>query len=409
MTIISTFEEHLTAYPVFYRTYSRRTNDSRENWLDVCKRTTQGLAKLGRLSLAEAELIYNQQKELKALTSGRYLWVGGTDWAEKPDNFPGVYNCSSTIIDSWEAFALVMDVTMMGCGAGAVVEPRYINQLPKIINSINLRITKTIGSQTKELRQENSSLVAGQNEITIICGDSRKGWVDAYRMLLELSSDDTYGAFGHLINVNIDLSNVRPAGERLNGFGGISNPILLADTFINCASVLNKSVGRQLNSVECCLLIDISAKAIVAGNVRRSAGMKQGCQYDKTFETAKDNLWQQTPNGKWFIDPERDALRMSNHTRVFHQKPTKQECIDAVRKQYYSGEGAIQWVGEAVARANIDVIDKLGSNGKELVLDSYQKGTLKELIKEVLGEVSDKEIEHRLARYGLNPCLTADN
>lgn len=409
MTINSTFEEHLTAYPVFYRTYSRRTNDSRENWLDVCQRTTQGLVRLGQLSLAEAELIYNQQKELKALTSGRYLWVGGTDWAEKPENFPGVYNCSSTIIDSWEAFALVMDVTMMGCGAGAVVEPKYINQLPKIINSINLRISKEIGSQPKELRQEDSSLVAGQNEVTIICGDSRKGWVDAYRMLLELSSDDTYGAFGHLINVNVDLSNVRPAGERLKGFGGISSPVLLPDVFIKCSSILNKATGRQLNSLECCLLMDTAALAIVAGNIRRSASIKQSDASDKIFETAKDNLWQQTPDGKWFVDPERDALRMSNHTRVFHQKPTKQECIDAVRKQYYSGEGAIQWVGEAVARANVDVVDKLGTNGKKLVLDAYQNSTIKELIKETLKDVSDKEIEHRLARYGLNPCLTADN
>ena len=45
--------------------------------------------------------------------------------------------------------------------------------------------------------------------------------------------------------------------------------------------------------------------------------------------------------------------RMANHTRVFHRKPTLEECIDAVRKQYYSGEGAIQWAGEAVARANL--------------------------------------------------------
>jgi len=46
---------------------------------------------------------------------------------------------------------------------------------------------------------------------------------------------------------------------------------------------------------------------------------------------------------------------MANHTRVFHHKPTLDEC-EAVRKQYYSGEGAIQWAGEAVARANCDLL-----------------------------------------------------
>ncbi|MHC5731230.1 MAG: ribonucleoside-triphosphate reductase, partial [Nostoc sp.] len=87
-----------------------------------------------------------------------------------------------------------------------------------------------------------------------------------------------------------------------------------------------------------------------------SAGMRQGSSEDSLFADAKDNLWQQDESGNWRIDPERDALRMANHTRVFHRKPTLEECLDAVRKQYYSGEGAIQWAGEAVARSNIDLL-----------------------------------------------------
>jgi len=35
---------------------------------------------------------------------------------------------------------------------------------------------------------------------------------------------------------------------------------------------------------------------------------------------------------------------------VYFTTPTLDECIEAVRKQYYSGEGAIQWAGEAAAR-----------------------------------------------------------
>jgi ribonucleotide reductase class II len=136
----------------------------------------------------------------------------------------------------------------------------------------------------------------------------------------------------------VDLCDIRPAGEPLKGFGGVANPVKLTDLYQRVALILNKANGRQLNSVECCLLIDEAASTIVAGNIRRSAGMRQGASDDELFANAKMNLWQQDEAGNWRIDPERDALRMSNHTRVFHHKPTLNECIDAVRQQYYSGK-----------------------------------------------------------------------
>ncbi|MFM6343964.1 MAG: ribonucleoside-triphosphate reductase, adenosylcobalamin-dependent, partial [Dolichospermum sp.] len=116
--------------------------------------------------------------------------------------------------------------------------------------------------------------------------------------------------------------------------------------------------------------------------------------------TVKDNLWQQV-DGSWQIDPERDALRMANHTRVFHRKPTLEDCINSVTKQYYSGEGAIQWAGEAVARANADIISQ---ENKISFLAAYQEGQARDWILKRYPNISDKELEHRLNRYGLNPC-----
>ncbi|WP_442943133.1 LAGLIDADG family homing endonuclease [Nostoc sp.] len=133
-----------------------------------------------------------------------------------------------------------------------------------------------------------------------------------------------------------------------------------------------------------------------------SAGMRQGSSEDSLFADAKDNLWQQDENGNWRIDPERDALRMANHTRVFHRKPTLEECVGAVRKQYYSGEGAIQWAGEAVARSNIDLLPTQAL--KVEFLQAYEQGTAKQWLKERHSNLDVNELEHRLARYGLNPC-----
>ncbi|WP_427162217.1 ribonucleoside-triphosphate reductase, adenosylcobalamin-dependent [Aliinostoc sp. HNIBRCY26] len=795
------------ANPVFFRTYSRRTEAGlRETWDEVCDRTIQGLVELGKLTPEEAAILEKTQRKLQALPSGRWLWVGGTDWINKSKNFSGAYNCTSTNLRDWNAFGLMMNLAMMGCGTGAVIEPQYINQLPPIRNLLHVTVQGNVGDTTKELRREYTQTHIEGNTVTIHVGDSREGWVGSYQTLLELSTNER---FTDEVQVIVDVSDVRQAGETLRGFGGVANPVKLPGLYQRCAAILNKAVGRQLTSVECCLLIDEAAVTIVAGNIRRclpedalvhtsqglvpirdvqvgdlvqtplgfrrvvdkfdqgwqdvyeietnatypratlnhrqavladakggivwkyfnslvagdrllhnkqvlpgtvthlppdftesrpsqsrtaktfvvpeltaevawligfthgdgyvalgrnkydkpygrvewsmnsldaettsriqvkidtalalfglsavhsttkgentaksicssirlaeyfhcyikqpnvpltvpsfilqgsvdiraaylaglmdsdggvnnrpphlvtsvyrsfirqvsvvlsslgiagrltttypqnsswqvkynltipalkerynsliaphsakgelrqglkmygftvpgvimreaytysemremgfqgsrtvdanyeryiaeadisldipvtvkglgsydhvqtydieveeahcfycdgylthnSAGMRQFISDDEQGATAKDNLWQQDENGNWRIDPERDALRMANHTRVFHRKPTLEECINAVRKQYYSGEGAIQWAGEAVARANCDLLTTQAL--KADFIKAYEQGIAKDWLQKRHNEIDDHELEHRLARYGLNPC-----
>ncbi len=288
---------------------------------------------------------------------------------------------------------------MMGCGTGAVIEPQYINQLPPIRNRLQVTIQGKIGNTPEKDRREFTQTVIQGNRVTIYVGDSREGWVNSYQTLLELSTDIR---FTDDIQVCVNLDDVRRSGETLKGFGGVANPVKLSGLYTRCASILNQAVGRKLNSVECCLLIDEAAVSIVAGNIRRSAGMRQFIAEDENGATAKDNLWKQDAQGNWSIDPERDALRMANHTRVFHHKPTLEECLASVQKQYYSGEGAIQWAGEAVARANVDLLKTIEL--KKQFLNAYATGQARTWIKENYPEMEDSELEHRLSRYGLNPC-----
>ena len=337
------------AYPVFYRPYSRRLDDGqRESWYDVCDRTLTGLVELGKLTNDEKTLVQRMQRELKALPSGRWLWVGGTEWSKQPKNFSGAYNCTSTNVVDWRAFGLMMDLAMMGCGTGAILEPKYIDRLPVIRNRLSVTMVGAVGATPADRRREETDVTVDGNRVEIRVGDSRNGWVMSYQKILELSSDDRFTGD---IEVVVNLSDIRPAGEKLKGFGGMANPVKLPELYGRCATILNAANGRKLSSVECCLLIDEAAACVVAGNIRRSAGMRQFDSHDALAATAKDNLWQQDAEGNWRIDPERDALRMANHTRVFHTKPSLAEMTDAVRKQFYSGEGAIQWAGEAERRA----------------------------------------------------------
>ena len=391
------------AYPVFFRSYSRKTSSGkRENWSEVGERNLSGLKELGKLSDEELILMREMQSNQKAQPSGRWLWIGGTPWINKNQNFSGAYNCTSTNLIDWEAFALMMDLAMMGCGTGAIIEPHFINNLPTVINKINIKSVSEVGITPKDQREEKSSLEIKGKDLHIKVGDSRRGWVDSYKYLLEASSNES---LEREIDVYIDLEDIRPAGESLKGFGGMANPIKLKDLYSRVASLLGKAIGRKLSTVECCLLIDEAAVTIVAGNIRRSAGMRQFASDDKEAASAKENLWSQDANGNWRIDPEKDALRMANHTRVYHTKPTYQTVLDAVTKQFHSGEGAIQFAPEAIARSNADILkdDELRKEFIE-IYSEQGKDEARNWINSSYGPFSEEELDHRMSRYGLNPC-----
>ena len=391
------------ANPVFYRTYSRKASEGRESWSQVGSRNLEGLRKLGQLNDDEVQLLARMQSEKKALPSGRWLWIGGTRWIEQPENFSGSYNCTSTNLVDWQAFGLMMDLAMMGCGTGAIIEPHLIDRLPVVLNTIEVHTVSDIGITPAAERQDDCTHSIDGNHVRIKVGDTRRGWVDSYQLMLELSSDERFN--GGLIHVHIDLSDVRPVGETLKGFGGMANPVKLKDLYGRVARLLNKAQGRRLSSVECCLLIDEAAVTIVAGNIRRSAGMRQFAADDHIAASSKDNLWQQDDEGNWRIDPERDALRMANHTRVYHTRPSKEVVHAAVTKQFNSGEGAIQFAPEAIARSNADLLStpELRSEFIEVYCDQGRQEAGRWL-NENHGPIGADELEHRLGRYGLNPC-----
>ncbi|QNJ08490.1 ribonucleoside-diphosphate reductase [Synechococcus sp. Minos11] len=390
------------ANPVFYRTYSRKTATGRESWKQVVERNLAGLKSLGQLNDDEIDLMRRMQLRQASLPSGRWLWIGGTPWIEKQENFSGAYNCTSTNLVDWEAFGLMMDLAMMGCGTGAIIEPHLVERLPVVRNELRVLSVSNIGATPAAERQEATSHSIEGHKVQIKVGDTRRGWVDSYQLLLDLSSDER---FSGPVEIEVDLSDVRPVGETLKGFGGMANPVKLKDLYGRVAQILNNALGRQLTSVECCLLIDEAAVTIVAGNIRRSAGMRQFASADTAAAGAKENLWQQDSDGNWRIDPERDALRMANHTRVFHTRPSLEVVQEAVTKQFHSGEGAIQFAPEAIARSNADLLTtaELRQEFQEIYCEQgrQEAGRWLQLNHP---EITEAELEHRLGRYGLNPC-----
>ena len=391
-----------SAETVFLRTYSRRKADgTRENFEEAMLRTVNDIAEIGKFDQEEYELVRTQALAQHSFPSGRAFWVAGTEWGKRPANFSGYYNCTSTHMGDTKAFGLLVDLAMQGSGTGAVLEQDVVDQLPEVKAEIRIVRVNPIGEKGGD---PESRLYVDGNEVILFVGDSRKGWQDAYQYLIELamwSAETVY--------LTVDLSNVRPAGEKLKGFGGTANPIKLEQMFVKVANLLNSAVGRKLTTVEACLLIDEAAACIVAGNIRRSAGMRQFSQSDSDAATAKLGLYSQDEDGNWRVDPAKEALRMANHTRCYHTKPSYQEVEDAVRLQFQSGEGAIQFVPEAVARANADALPDRPARRRFLQVYTTAgreaaKATLKREAESRGILFDERELNHRMDRYGLNPC-----
>ena len=399
-----------SAETVFYRTYSRRKADgTRENFEEAMTRTVNDLARIGKFTEEELSVVKEQALAQHSFPSGRAFWVAGTEWGKKQENFSGYYNCTSTHMSDLEAFGLMVDLAMQGSGTGAVLEQHVIDSLPAVENKLEIVSVNPIGTKPERRAETifDTSLPSGV--VILSVGDSRKGWQDAYQLIVNWAHEGLDGHKGH-IRILLDLGNVRPAGERLKGFGGTSNPIKLETMFRKVVDLLNSANGRKLTTVEACLLIDEAAACIVAGNIRRSAGMRQFTQDDAEAAVAKLGLYSQDKDGNWRVDPKKEALRMANHTRCYHTKPSLAEITEAIKLQFSSGEGAIQYVPEAVARANVDILHN--ANLKTGFIELYTvKG--RDSAKRYLAlafeafygtKCDERELQHRMDRYGLNPC-----
>ena len=402
---------------VFYRSYSRRKDDgSRENFREAISRAVNDIADIGNFTNEQRRLVVDMGINQHCFPSGRALWVAGTEWSKKPENFPGYYNCCSMHVEHIGIFGLLMELAMMGTGTGAVLEKDVVAKLPPIVRY--LRIANVIDNEGKAGGSDKTevNLTGYQGEspcISVVVGDSRAGWASGYQSLIELATgmpaDGEDQVFEQEVLLTLDLSQIRQAGEPLKGFGGVANPVRLRSTLERVVGILNKAVGRQLKPIECCLLIDEASSAVVAGNIRRSAGMRQFSADDMEAAVSKEGLYKQDAEGGWSVDPEKEALRMANHTRCYHSKPSLAEIEDSVARQYLSGEGAIQYVPEMLARSNADLLNTPELKQQFLRVYSTQgieagKVLLETLAIEAFEPHDPAIIEHRITRYGLNPC-----
>ena len=215
---------------------------------------------------------------LSVMPSMRALMTAGT--ALERENIAG-YNCSYIPIDNPKAFDEILYILMNGTGVGFSVERQYVDKLPTIPD--------------REFEKTDD---------VVSVADSKEGWARGFKDLI------SYLYTCRIPKINV--SKVRPAGERLKTFGGrASGPQPLVNLFDFTIEKFKGARGRKLNTMECHDIACKTGEVVVVGGVRRSALISLSNLSDQRLRVAKSGAW-------WDTNPER---ALANNSVVYTEKP----------------------------------------------------------------------------------------
>lgn len=259
----------------------------RENWVETVNRYVDfmvGHLKENNSYIAPDEDVRMVKEYIlshMSLPSMRALMTAGP--ALERENIAG-YNCSYLPIEDLICLDEVLYILMNGTGVGFSVENKYVSKLPVL-----------------------PQLWVADTADVIVVQDSKEGWAAAYRALINQLMNGVYPRW--------DVSLVRPAGSRLNTFGGrASGPEPLVELFEFTVKMFEDNQGKKLRDIDVHDLVCKIASVVVVGGVRRSALISLSDLDSENMATAKSGAW-------WEAHPHR---ALANISAVYDRKPSKE-------------------------------------------------------------------------------------
>ena len=265
----------------------------------------------------------------------------------------GAYNCSYVPVDSPRAFDETMYILMCGTGVGFSVEREVVDKLPIVNEAMH------------------------ETDTVIKVGDSRPGWAKSLRELISLLYAGQIPKW--------DVSEVRPAGERLKTFGGrASGPAPLEELFDFIIKKFKGAAGRRLYPIECHDIMCKIGEVVVVGGVRRSALISLSNLNDDQMAHAK--------SGVWWDEPEKGIKRegqrgLANNSVAYKVKPEMGTFMREWLSLYesHSGERGIfnrqAAKVQAAKNGRRDAEQDFGCNPcSEIILRPYQFCNLSEVV-----------------------------
>ena len=298
------------------RTYNRPTSDDGkefETWQETVARVidhqewlwTRAVDReLNDLEYAELYDLEQLMLDRKVLMSGRTLWLGGTNVAKTRE--ASQFNCSFTHVETIYDVVDVLWLLLQGCGVGFKPIVGTLNGFSKPIKNIRVvRSTRT----TKGGNEANTETWDAQTKTwTLQVGDSAEAWAKSVGKLMA----GKYPAD----TLVLDFSQLRPAGERLKGYGWISSgDSAISTAYTAIATILNGRADSLLTRMD---ILDIVNHLGTILSSRRSAEIAL-FDYDQPeweeFAVAKKDWWLHNNQHR----------TQSNNSLVFKKKPLKSD------------------------------------------------------------------------------------
>ena len=322
----NTYTPSLRAQVITRRTYNRPLEDGGfETWEQTVDRVIGHQAWLwGRADPTafgfgsgsvgdELEELRTLMLDRKVLTSGRTLWLGGTSVAKKRE--ASQFNCSFTNIETVMDCVDALWLLLQGCGVGFRPVVGQLTGYSKRITDFEvIRSTRT----TKGGMQENVETF--ENGVwTIKVGDSAEAWAKSIGKLVahKFPAD----------KLVLDFSEIRPAGDRLAGYGWISSgDASLTKAYTAIHKLLNRRSGSLLTRMNILDLVNWMGTVLSSRRSAEIALFEYGEDEWKEFAVAKKDFW---------VSNEQRA--QSNNSLLFKTKPALSELQDIFKLMVDSG------------------------------------------------------------------------
>lgn len=251
--------------------------------------------------LEELEELRSLMLDRKVSLSGRTLWLGGTDIAKTRE--ASQFNCSHVCVETVYDFVDMFWLLLQGCGVGFTPVRGTLSGFMRHIPEVDI-----IRSERTDKGRPTNKETFRDGVWTIQIGDSAEAWAKSLGKILA----GKYPAQ----KLVIDLTEIRPAGKRLKGYGWIcSGDGQLAAAYDRIIQLMNQRAGQLLSIID---ILDIGNLIGTVLSSRRSAEIAL-VDYDdpewKEFALAKKDCW----------DHDRGHREQSNNSLVFRQKPSFEE------------------------------------------------------------------------------------
>ena len=338
---------------VFRRTYSRPLADGSgtEQWYQTVERVVNGTFNMQRRWMQQQQLgwdsVFAQKSaqdmfarifSMKFLPPGRGLWAMGSPLTEDRMSFAALNNCAFVSTrdvrhEGSQPFCFLFDAALLGVGVGF----------------------DTLGAGTMTVKLPGLPFTA-----PYAVPDSREGWVESVRLLL-----DAYFCGTPL--PTFDYSHVRPAGAPIKGFGGLAaGPGPLRTLHADIHAVLMPLINLPLSVTAIVDLMNLIGRCVVCGS-RQTAEIAFGDPDSKEYVDLKN----------YAVNPHRAGYGWTSNNSVFAR--VGMDYTDVCSRIAQNGEPGFAWLenmqafGRMSEPANHKDARAMGGNPcLEQTLESYE-------------------------------------